>query len=43
MITAAFPGKKPKNIKDFFNVEKFPGKRGIHTWANALIEMALSC
>jgi putative spermidine/putrescine transport system substrate-binding protein len=38
---AAFPGKKPKNIKDFFNVKKFPGKRGIHTWANALIEMAL--
>ena len=28
---AAFPGKKPKNIKDFFNVKKFPGKRGIHT------------
>ena len=38
---SAFPGKKPKNIKDFFNVKKFPGKRGIHTWANALIEMAL--
>jgi len=38
---SAFPGKKPKNIKDFCNVEKFPGKRGIHTWANALIEMAL--
>jgi len=38
---AAFPGKKPKSMKDFFNVEKFPGKRGIHTWANALIEMAL--
>jgi putative spermidine/putrescine transport system substrate-binding protein len=38
---ATFPGKKPKTIKDFFNVKKFPGKRGIHTWANALIEMAL--
>jgi len=38
---AAFSGKKTKNIKDFFNVKKFPGKRGIHTWANALIEMAL--
>jgi len=38
---SAFSGKKPKNIKDFFNVKKFPGKRGIHTWANALIEMAL--
>jgi len=38
---AAFSGKKPKTIKDFFDVKKFPGKRGIHTWANALIEMAL--
>jgi len=38
---AAFPGKKPKTMKDFFNVKKFPGKRGIHTWPNALIEMAL--
>ena len=38
---AAFSGKKPKTMKDFFNVKKFPGKRGIHTWANALIEMAL--
>ena len=28
-------------IADFFNVKKFPGKRGIHTWPNALIEMAL--
>ncbi|OUW64279.1 MAG: hypothetical protein CBD61_00025 [Pelagibacteraceae bacterium TMED201] len=37
----SFTGKKPKNIKDFFDVKKFPGKRGIHTWANALIEMAL--
>ncbi|MDP6398903.1 MAG: extracellular solute-binding protein [Arenicellales bacterium] len=31
----------PKTIGDFFDVAKFPGKRGIHTWANALIEMAL--
>jgi len=38
---AAFPGKKPKRMKDFFNVKKFPGKRGIHTWAQANIEMAL--
>ena len=37
----AFPGKKPKTIKDFFNVKKFPGKRAIHTWANATMEMAL--
>jgi len=32
---------RPTTIADFFDVEKFPGKRGIHTWANALIEMAL--
>ena len=31
----------PKTIADFFDVKNFPGKRGIHTWANALIEMAL--
>ena len=37
----AFSGKKPKTIKDFFDVKKFPGKRAIHTWANATIEMAL--
>jgi putative spermidine/putrescine transport system substrate-binding protein len=36
-----FPGEKPKTIGDFFDVAKFPGKRGIHTWPNALIEMAL--
>ncbi|NDA13874.1 MAG: extracellular solute-binding protein, partial [Gammaproteobacteria bacterium] len=31
----------PKTIADFFDVKKFPGKRGIHTWANATVEMAL--
>ena len=36
-----FQVKNQKDIKDFFNVKKFPGKRGIHTWANATIEMAL--
>ena len=36
-----FSGTQPNTIGDFFNVSKFPGKRGIHTWANALIEMAL--
>jgi putative spermidine/putrescine transport system substrate-binding protein len=36
-----FSGTQPNTIADFFNVKKFPGKRGIHTWANALIEMAL--
>ena len=38
---ATFPEKKPKTIKDFFNVKKFPGKRGVHSWANGLVEMAL--
>ncbi|MCP4983731.1 MAG: extracellular solute-binding protein [Gammaproteobacteria bacterium] len=36
-----FNGDQPDSIADFFNVEKFPGKRGIHAWPNALIEMAL--
>ena len=31
----------PKTIADFFDVANFPGKRGIHTWGNALVEMAL--
>jgi len=37
----SFEGAQPTTIADFFNVKKFPGKRGIHTWPNALIEMAL--
>ena len=37
----SFSGDQPTTIADFFDVEKFPGKRGIHTWPNALIEMAL--
>jgi putative spermidine/putrescine transport system substrate-binding protein len=36
-----FKGEQPTTISDFFDVEKFPGKRGIHAWPNALIEMAL--
>jgi len=36
-----YEGEQPTTIQDFFDVEKFPGKRGIHTWPNALIEMAL--
>ena len=36
-----FKGSQPTTIADFFDVEKFPGKRGIHAWPNALIEMAL--
>ncbi len=37
-----FSGAQPTTIADFFNVKKFPGKRGIHTWPQALIEMALA-
>ena len=36
-----FSGAQPSTIADFFNVSKFPGKRGIHTWPQAVIEMAL--
>jgi len=36
-----YSGEQPSTIADFFDVKKFPGKRGIHTWPNALIEMAL--
>ena len=37
----SFDDAQPTTIADFFNLEKFPGKRGIHSWPNALIEMAL--
>ena len=38
----AWEGKTPpSSIADFFNVVDFPGKRGIHPWPQALIEMAL--
>ena len=37
----AFPGDKPSSMADFFDVEKFPGKRGIHTWATGIVEKAM--
>ena len=37
----AFPGEKPDSRADFFDTEKFPGKRGIHTWATGIIEKAM--
>ena len=37
----AFPGEKPDSMVDFFDTEKFPGKRGIHTWATGVIEKAM--
>ena len=36
-----FPGEKPKTIADFFDLKRFPGKRGISTFPQANIEMAL--
>ena len=36
-----FSGDQPSTMQDFFDIEKFPGKRGIHTWASAITEMAL--
>ena len=36
-----FSGEQPSTIQDFFDVEKFPGKRGVHTWGNGIVEMAL--
>ena len=36
-----FTGDQPSTMQDFFDIEKFPGKRGIHTWASAITEMAL--
>jgi putative spermidine/putrescine transport system substrate-binding protein len=36
-----FQDAKPETIQDFFDVGKFPGKRGISAFAQANIEMAL--
>jgi len=36
-----FPGEKPKTIADFFNVQKFPGKRGMRKNPKATLEFAL--
>jgi len=39
---AQYEGKPvPTSMKDLFDVEKFPGKRTIHTWPNAIMEIAL--
>ncbi len=36
-----FPDNQPKTIADFFNVKKFPGKRGLRKGAKPNLEMAL--
>ena len=37
----AFPGEKPQTVADFFNVERFPGKRALRRQPIALLEWAL--
>lgn len=37
----AFQDAKPQTIEDFFDVERFPGKRGLPKRPNALLEWAL--
>ncbi|MGP3698758.1 ABC transporter substrate-binding protein [Rhodobacter sp. NSM] len=36
-----FPNEKPTTMADFFNLEKFPGKRAMRKGAKANLEMAL--
>ncbi len=36
-----FPDEKPTTMADFFDLEKFPGKRGVKRGAKATLEMAL--
>lgn len=36
-----FPDEKPTTIADFFDTEKFPGKRGLKKGAKAVLEVAL--
>ena len=36
-----FKGTQPSTIADFFDLNKFPGKRGLRSWPHGLIEMAL--
>ncbi len=38
---AAFPGVKPDTIEDFFDLERFPGKRGLERNPDAVLEWAL--
>ena len=37
----AFPNEKPATVADFFNVEKFPGKRALRREPRGLLEWAL--
>ena len=37
----SFVGTQPSTIADFFDLDRFPGKRGLRSWSHGLIEMAL--
>jgi len=37
----AFPGAKPQLINDFFDLERFPGKRALYKEPSAILEWAL--
>ncbi len=37
----AFPDEKPSSVKDFFDIERFPGKRGLRKQPVAILEWAL--
>ena len=37
-----FSGEQPDTIMDFFDTAAFPGKRGVHTWANAIRSACLA-
>jgi putative spermidine/putrescine transport system substrate-binding protein len=39
--TEAYGDNPPTSWKDFFDVEKFPGKRSLYKWANGSLEAAL--
>jgi putative spermidine/putrescine transport system substrate-binding protein len=39
--TSKFPNGGPQTIADFFDLEKFPGKRGVKKGAKTTLEMAL--
>ncbi|WP_157016319.1 ABC transporter substrate-binding protein [Mesorhizobium xinjiangense] len=37
----AYPGEKPQSVADFFDVERFPGKRALKKAPEAMLEWAL--
>lgn len=39
--TTKFAGNPPTTIADFFDLQRFPGKRGVRRGAKAILEMAL--